>query len=251
MRKTFITKEYTQEYKAGTFSMLEKKNFLGSKVLEIDDIMTVDQNNIIWTESADNTQGVNIDDQTKNVNTTALKEDNHTIRIYPKQSKAEIDKFTTWELNINISVIIKNWIFAQLKKYRTFEYIRNTETKTNSIDAAIYEYIDYNIIPRIKFKTILLYVRYYKIGDIDNTNNVALKFDTTYTQYAIQAPDALSQTTEELILRTAEFKESIKAANFDLQIKSFGQKAQILYKQINSSETYKFDYYFDVVYEKA
>lgn len=251
MKKTFITKEYTQEFRAGTFSMLEKRNFFGSKVLELDDIMTVDQNNIIWTEAADHTQGVNIDDQTQSLNVTTLKGENHTLRIYPKQTAAEIEKFTIWELEINIQIIIKEWIFAQLKKYRTFNSIRNTETSSGDVDAAIAEYINYNIMPRIKFSTILLYIRYFQIGEIDNTGTVALKFDTRYTPFTIIPPTISGQSTEELILRTAAFKESIKATNFDLQLTTFGQKAKILYKQTNSSEKYKFDYYFDVVYEKA
>lgn len=251
MRKTFITKEYTQEFRAGTFSMLEKRNFFGSKVLELDDIMTVDENNIIWTEAADHTQGVNIDDQTQSLNVAQLKDDNHTLRIYPKQSPAEIEKFTVWELEINIQIIIKEWIFAQLKKFRTFDSIRNTETSSGNVDVAVSEYINYNIMPRIKFSTIYLYIRYFQIGEIDNTGNVALKFDTKYTAYAIIPPTTSGQSTEELILKTAQFKESIKATNFDLQLTSFGQKAKILYKQTNSSEKYKFDYYFDIVYEKA
>ena len=51
MRKNFITKEYSLENQPGTLNMLEKRNFYGSKILEIPDTLDVDQNNIIWNES--------------------------------------------------------------------------------------------------------------------------------------------------------------------------------------------------------
>lgn len=251
MKKTFITKEYTQEARAGTFSMLEKRNFFGGKILEIDDVMVVDQNDIIWVEAADHTQGVNIDDQTKNLDTSLLKENNHTIQVYSQQSQAELLKFTTWQIDISIETIIRDWIFAQLKKYRTFQGIRNSEVRSSEIDEAIYEYIDYNVIPRIKFTTIFLYIRYWRIGEIDNQLQVALKFDAKYTEFAIVPPPISGESTDELITRTNIFKESIKATNFDLKTGTFGKTATILYKQTESSEFYKFDYYFDVVYEKA
>jgi len=251
MKKSFITKEYSQEAKAGTFSMLEKRNFFGGKILEIDDIMNVNQNDITWIEASDNTQGVNIDNKTQTLNTSSLKGDEHTLRIYPKQSTSEINQFTTWELVINIENIIKSWIFAQLKKFKTFSGIRNDETKSGEIDSAIKHYIELNIIPRIEFATVYLYIRYFRIGEIDNTTQVALKFDTKYTEFTIIPPPKSGETTEELLLRSEIFKESIQATNFNLNVGVFGKQATILYKQTKTSENYKFDYYFDVVYRKA
>ena len=251
MKKNFITKEYSLESKAGTFSMLEKRNFFGSKILEIDDVMTVDENAISWNEASDGTQDVNIDDQTKTVNTTDLKDENHEIRIFPKQSNSEIKEFTTWELSIDIHTIIRTWIYGQLKKFKTFATIRNEETRHNSIDDAIYEYIDLNIIPRIDFATILLYIRWYKIGDLEASGQPALQFNAQYTENTIVPPTVSGESNDDLLRRTEEWKESILATNFNLSVDSLSKMSTILYKQTESSQFYKFNYYFDVVYQKA
>jgi len=251
MKKSFITPEYTQELVSGTFSMKEQRNFFASKILELEDIMLVDENSISWTEALDKTQGVSVDSITNSLNTNDLKERNNVIQMYPNQSIQDKEKFTIWEFEINILSIIRDWLFAKLKNARTFEYISNNNTKLLNIDKAIYEYIDYNIIPRIKFNTILLYVRYFKIGELDNNKEVALQYDAKYKLSTIFPDEKSGETTEELIKRTKEFKQSILVTNFDLKTTLFNKTAKILYKQTELSQIYKFDYYFDVIYEKA
>jgi hypothetical protein len=231
--------------------MKEKRNFFASKILELEDIMNVDENSISWIQAEDNTQGVNIDVITKNLNTTDLKKNNHSIQIYPNQSKSDIDKFTIWELKIDALSIIKDWIFAQLKRYKTFEFISNEDTKLFDIDKAIYEYIDYNIIPRIRFKTILLYIRYFRISELDNTNNVALQYDAKYDISTIIPEEKSGETTEELMNRITEYKQNILVTNYDLRKSTFNDIITILYKQTENAQLYKFNYYFDVIYEKA
>jgi len=251
MKKSFITPEYTQELVSGTLSMKEKRNFFASKILEIEDVLLVDENSISWIEAPDATQGVSVDSVTKNLDSTELKNKYHTLQMNSLQTIQDKEKFTIWEFEIDIHSIIRDWLFAKLKSNRVFEFISNENTKQLNIDKAIYSYIDYNIIPRIKFKTVLLYIRYFKIGEIDNTGEVALQYDARYKLSAIFPEEKSGETTDELLKRIEEFKKSILATNIDLKTTLFNKTAKLTYKQTESSQVYKFDYYFDIIYEKA
>lgn len=250
MKKSFITKEYTQESVSGTFAMKELRNFMSSKILEIPDTLTVNQNNILWSEFNDNTQGINIDNINKTLNTNDLKKSQHTIERNPNQSLKDIREYTRWTFKINVRTIIREWVFAQLKKNKTFSNIPNDRTKNNSINLAIYDYIDLNIFPRINFKTVLLYVRYYPIGSLKN-NNIQLQYDAQFDSSIIN-PDSISgESTNDFLIRSDIFKKSLQIYNFNLQLNVFKEIATLEYQQTQSSANFKFDYYFDVVYEKS
>lgn len=251
MRKNFLTKEYTLEQRPGTLNMLEKRNFYGSKILEIPDILTVDEVDIVWSESNDHTQGINIDDQSKVLDVNALKQTNHTIIRTPQQSDKDIREYTNYQMTINVEDIIVKWIFAQLKKSSTFANIKNSETRTNDIDSAINEYISYNVLPRIKFDTINLYVRYFSIGSLDENGLVSLQYDIRYSEKIIVPPAISGESSDQLQARSIAFKNSLKVANFELSLDAFNKVATLNYKQTQSSQFYKFNYYFDVVYKKA
>lgn len=251
MRKNFLTKEYSLEQRPGTLSMLEKRNFYGSKILEIPDTLTVDEIDIVWSESNDHTQGINIDDQTKVLDVNALKGDNHNIQRTPRQSDRDIREYTNYQMTINVEDIIYEWIFAQLKKFQTFAGIKNEETAANDIDKAINEYIQVNVIPRIKFDTINLYVRYFPIGTLDETGKVALQYDIRYSEDIIVPPSISGESTDQLQARSLAFKNSLKVVNYELSLDAFNRVATLNYKQTQSSQNYKFNYYFDVVYKKA
>lgn len=251
MRKKFLTKEYSLENRPGTLSMLEKKNFFGSKIMEIPDLLTVDEVNIVWNESIDGTQLINIDDQTKILDTSNLKKINHEIIRAPRQSERDIREFTNYDFTINVKQVVNDWIFAQLKKFQTFGSIKNNETSTNNINNAIQEYIDLNIFPRIKFETVNLYVRYFQIGTLDESGLVSLQYDIRYNDNIIVPPAISGESTDQLVRRSLEYKNSLKVLNYELSLDTFEQIATIKYKQTQSSQFYKFNYYFDVVYKKA
>ena len=251
MRKNFITKECSLEQRPGTLSMLEKRNFYGSKVLEVPRVMTVDQNNIIWSESSDNTQGINIDDQSKVLDVNALKKGDHTIVRSKQQSNTDILQYTIYTLTINVDDVINQWLFAQLKKSMTFAGISNNQTQFNSIDDAINEYIVVNVKPRIKFSTINLYVRYFPIGTLDDNGLVALQYDIRYDQNIIVPPAISGESSSELAARSLAYKNSLLVANYELSLDAFNTVATLNYKQTQSSQFYKFNYYFDVVYVLA
>ena len=180
-----------------------------------------------------------------------LKKDNHSIRIFPNQSNQEKRQFTRWEFQFNIREIITEFLFAQLKKNRTFEGISNENTINSSIDSSIYQYIRDNIFPRIKFFNIELFVKYYRVSEEQDNNIIALQYDNQFRKDIILPTPLSGETTTEFEQRSITFKDSLRVENFELTVDSNENTATILYKQINSSTNFKFDYYFDVLYQKA
>lgn len=258
MRKSFLTREYASLPIEGTFEMKELRNFFSSKILEIEDVMIVDDNNIIWQENINQTQGIGIDTENKILNTFDLKKDNHTIRIQPNQSDQQKREFTRWELTFNIRHIITQYLFAQLKKNRTFENIDNNKTYNNSVDKAILEYIRENIYPRIKFTRIDLYVQYYKLGDVIpglfNSNNepiIALQYQPIFRDSIINPMPISGETTSEYNERVAKIESDILTTNYQLNTDARDNVATMIFKQRENALNYKFDYYFNVVWEKA
>ncbi len=257
MRKSFLTKEYSIEPIAGTFNMKEQRAFFSSKILEIEDEMYVDSNNINWTESSDQTQGIRLEDINKSFNTELVKSDNHSLRFFPNQTEQQKKEFTRWEFKINIREIINQYLFAQLKSNRTFEGIDNNNTMNTSVDKAINGYIVDNVYPRVKFFNIVLYIQYYKIGDeqgfLDENNNsvIALQFDNQFRENLITPSPTSGETSEAYENRLIEFRNSIKVKNFQLSTDPNQEVATIIYKQTESSLNYKFDYYYDIIWVKA
>lgn len=257
MRKSFLTKEYSIEPRAGSFSMKEQRAFFSSKILEIEDVMYIGNNNINWTESQDKTQGIRLEDINRSFNTANVKASKHSIRISPQQSEQEKREFTKWELTFNIREMITEYLFAQLKANRTFAGIDNSNTLSMDIDTAINQYIIDNVYPRIKFFNIVLYIQYYKIGEpqgfLDTNNNpvIALQYDVQFREDLISPPSVGGETTQQYTQRVEAFKNSITVKNFQLTTDPNQNVATVIYKQTQSSLFYKFDYYFDVIWQKA
>lgn len=257
MRKTFLTKEYSIEGIAGTFSMKEQRAFFSSKILEIEDTMYIGNNNINWTESQDKTQGIRLEDVNGSFNTEQVKRNNHSIRISPQQTDQEKREFTKWEFTFNIREMISEYLFAQLKSNRTFTAIDNSKTASLDINTAINQYIIDNVYPRITFYNIVLYVQYYKIGEsegfLDSNNNpvIALQYDIQFREDLISPPAIGGETTQEYTQRVESFKKSIAIKNFQLSTDPNQNNATVIYKQTLSSLNYKFDYYFDIIWKRA
>lgn len=258
MRKSFLTKEYSLEELNGTFEMKELRNFFSSKILEIEDEMLVGDNNIIWQENANQTQGIGIDTENRILNTFDLKTDNHTIRLQPNQSDQQKREFTRWEFTFNIRQIITQYLFAQLKKNRTFEGIDNNKTFKGSVDRAIRQYIRKNVFPRIEFARVDLYIQYYKLGeaipglfDQNNEPIIALQYQPNFRDGIINPIPLSGETTTEYNQRVGTLKTDILTTNFQLNTDARENVATMVFKQKENSLDYKFDYYFDIVWRKA
>jgi hypothetical protein len=251
MKKNFQTREFSTEPVAGTFNMAESRAFFSSKILEIEDVMKVDENDIIWNEAIDRTQGLGVDNQNKSVEMFALKQAFHTFAAAPRQSEAQMREFPTWELTLNIQSIIVEYLFGQLKRNKAFYGIANDKTSTGNIDQAIRQYVLYNVLPRIKFTTIDLYVKYYRIGEKQDDGQLALQGKNNFVESIITPLPKSGETTGQYMNRVLDYKKGLKVTNFQLTTNSTQTSATIVYKQIQNALEYKFDYYFDVIFEKA
>lgn len=257
MRKNFITREYTTTPISGVKCMKEQKTFFGSKILEIEDEMYIGNTNIVWTESNDNTQGIKLEDIFQSFNTFDYKKNNHTIKISDNQTDTERKEYTMYDIKINIRELVKSYLFAQLKTNRAFENISNSITYTNNVNDSIYEYITQNIYPRISFNNIILYVKYYKIGqtqgilDSNNEEIIAYQYDNLFREDLITIVPINGESQAEYLKRTDEYKNSIRVKNFYISTDLNQDYANIIYKQTQTSQEYKFDYYFDVIWNKA
>lgn len=251
MKKSFITREYSSEPQPGTLNQKESRVFFSSKILEIEDVITIDDNNITWTQSTDNTQGLGVDSVNKILDTTTLKLNDHTLRIFPNQSDQDKKNFTQWEFTFNITDMITQYLFALLKKNRTFTGITNINTKFNDIDRAINDYINFNILPRIQFDTVVLFIKYYPVGEKQENGVVALQFDSQFRVDIINPVPLAGENNTDFQNRVLQVRKSLTAKNFQLTLNASQTVATVIYKQTQSSSSFKFDYYFNIVYKKA
>ena len=163
MRTTHISPEFIYSNVNGTLSMLEKKSFMCSKLMKFDDAIYIKNQNIIYYQTPQNEQ-LNFDNEKLLTpliyNADNDKQTNSSLIIEPSQNNSQLVNNTAWILTINYGKIIMNYLFATLKRYRTFEGVTNNITMNNDINAAIIDYINVNLLSRYQFYKIELYIGY-------------------------------------------------------------------------------------------
>jgi hypothetical protein len=113
-----------------------------------------------------------------------------------------------------------------MKKYRTFEGVANDSTKFNDVNVAIHNYIRYNILNRYKYIGIELYVNYKDLRDQD-----LLRYKNKWS--------------DEIIIN-----DSTKLTKLQTNLEFDDSSITILFNQEKPSSEYKFDYYFNITFEK-
>jgi len=227
MRRTYISPEYYNNNVYGTFNMVEESNFFGSKMLEVEDSITIESQDIIFYQRLNNEQidfSIESSLQSYVYSPSVDKLSNHTLVIDESQTKYQLDKDTRWVMNINLKQILSNYLFATLKRYRTFEGVRNEMNKYNDVDVAIKSYIDFNVLDRYKYSSIELYIDY---KDMRSQSLLRYKND-----WNINTPKSSRLT--KIQSETAFDNSNIKL--------SFNQE--------KPSSDYNFDYYFNILFEK-
>lgn len=228
MRRSYISPEYQNKAVQGTLNMLEESTFFGAKMLEVEDSIKVENQDIIYYQTID---GEQIDFSIESSSTSYVysssidKSRNHTLIIDPTQPKYQLDSNTRWILNIELNTILTNYLFAILKKYRTFEGVKNDTTKYNDVNVAILNYIQYNVLNRYKYSGIELYVNYIDLRD----QNI-LKYNNIWS-------DKIINNNYKLIKLQSDLQ-------FD------GSSIKISFNQEKPSSDYKFEYYFNILFEK-
>jgi len=235
MKKSYISPEFKYSKVEGSFNMSEQKSFFGSKMLDIEDSISIEDTDIIYYQN-DNREQINetqeelLDPYTYSPSDD--KEVNHTL-IYDK-SQTEFDKInnTKWILDINLREILKNYIFIQLKRSRAFEGILNVKTRDSSVNQSIYDYIVSNLLDRYKFNKIDLFIKYKSLLDDNNLQpNIE---DSSNINYDSNISDV--SNIENKVEYNLDYDEKFLKVNF---------------KQSKVRSEFKFNYYFNIKFKKA
>ena len=178
MRRTYISPEFDYVPVHGTLNMKEQNSFFGSKMLEISDRIEIKNESIIYYQQPNGEQkdpSVEFTLPQIVYDTVLDKQNNHKLFLDESQTEIQRNNNARWILDINLKVVLRNYIFASLKKFRTFEGVENGIVLNKNVDSAIYNYIDNNILDRYKFSKIEFY---YKSFDLLTSGG--LKFKNIY-----------------------------------------------------------------------
>jgi len=228
MRITHISPEFQYTRVNGTLSMAEKKSFFGSKLINFDDALYIQNQNIIYYENASNEQiNLNLEKLTPAIiyNADNDKQANSSLVINPAQSQSQIINNTSWILSINYGAVMYNYLFAKLKSYRTFEGVTNAMTYNNSVDAAIKDYIKTNLVSRYEFFKVELYLSYNDLatqGGLRYQNNwdPTIQLEKNYTN------------------------------QFQTKTDSTNMKIDVVFNQSKNSLDNSFNYYYNLYFRK-
>ena len=223
-----MSPEYNNTQIYGTFNMVEESNFFGAKMLEVeDDIYISDQNIIYYQKSTGEQIDLAIESSLPTQVYSASDNMKSHQRLTLDDSQLNYQKETNpkWILNVDLRNILSDYLFAIMKRYRTFEGISNPLTRTNDVNTAIREYISNNVTNRYKISRLDLYVSY---TDLRNQN--VLRYKNTWSPSIISDFNLLKKKQMDL-----SFDEST---------------LKISFTQENPSSLYNFDYYFNILFEK-
>ncbi len=228
MKRNYISPEFEYSRIFGTLNMKEESSFFGSKMLEIEDSLLLDNNGVIYYQ---NQFGEQLDLSIENSLTPIVysipndKNENHSLILDESQSEFQRNNQTRYIMTINLKTILENYLFAILKQYRTFEGVKNNMTYTNDVSFSMKEYISKNILDRYKFEKIELFLKYNDLRD-----QSILRFKNTWN-------DQIGQDSLRLkkIETNSEFDQS---------------SIEVTFSQEKISSLFSFDYYFNLFWKK-
>lgn len=228
MRRTYISPEFKTNNVYGTYNMVEESNFFGAKMLEIEDSILIDNQNIIYYQKLNGEQ-LDFDTETTLDSIIYSSSDdknlNHKLTIDESQSKYNLENNTKWIIDIDIKKILSNYLYAELKKYRTFEGIKTDMVIYNDVNVAIKKYIEFNVLNRYKLSTIELYVNY---TDLRSQN--VLRYKNIWDENTYKPEYKLSK-----VQTVSDYNQN---------------KLRVLFNQEKPSSTYKFNYFFNLLFVK-
>jgi hypothetical protein len=208
--------------------MVEESNFFGAKMLEVEDSIYVSNQNIIYYQRSTGEQvDLSIESSlpTQVYSASDNMKSHQVLTIDSAQLDYQRESNTKWVLDIDLRSILSDYLFAVMKRYRTFEGITNTLTKTNDVNTAVREYISNNVTNRYKLSRLDLYVSY---TDLRSQN--VLRYKNTWKSTIVSDTNLLK-------------KKQMDVAFDDSTLK-------VLFTQEKPSSMYNFDYYFNIFFEK-
>lgn len=228
MKKSGISPEYIYSEVPGSYNMTEQKSFMGSKVMYIEDTIRLDNRDIIYYQQLSGEQFDLVQESNLEPNLYSISQDkfdNHTFGFNIDQSDIEKNSRTKWVIELNLRKLLINYIYANIKNTRSFEFIRNKDTQSKSVNESIYKYINNNIVDRYQYKSIELYIQYISLDE-----NGINRFDVRYDKN-IESEDN-------------------KFTNHGLIFTEDTSIVRILFDQQRDSKEFTFKYYFNVNFIK-
>lgn len=228
MVRNYISPEFKFEQVFGTFNMEEESSYFGSKMLEIEDSLRINNESLVYYQNSNNEQldlQIEYDFIPKSYNTVIDKQANHTLILDDTQTEVEKNNYAKWVMVINIKNILRNYLFATLKKYRTFEGVSNSMTYDKNVDFAIRDYIERNVVNRYKFSGVDLY-----IVPIDLLIAGSLKYQNVWDN----------------TIESDEYKFTKFSTITDFKYEDI----KLMFSQNFSASQYAFRYYFNLKFDK-
>lgn len=231
MRRTYISPEFNYNRVFGTFNMREESTFFGSKMLEIEDSLSLHNQGIIYYQNS-NSEQIDISIETSLTpiiySTSDDKKINHTLIIDDSQSDSQRNTQTRYIMNIDLKTILKNFLFATLKQYRTFEGVRNNMCYSGDVNTSIKDYIEKNILDRYKFQRVDLFLKY-----VDLRNQNVRRFNNIW---AVDTDDVS--------------RSEYQLKRFQTETDFNDSTVKLTFNQEQSSQIYSFEYYFKLFWSK-
>jgi hypothetical protein len=228
MRRSYISPEYNNTPIYGTFNMIEESNFFGSKMLEVEDSIYITDQNIIYYQKSTGEQidlAIESSLPTQVYSASDNMKSHQSIVIDDTQLDYQRENNTKWIINIELKNILTDYLFATMKRYRTFEGISNSYTRTNDINTSIRDYISNNVLNRYKLSRLDLYVSY---TDLRSQN--VLRYKNNWKSTIALDSNLLKKKQIDM-----SFDESL---------------LKVLFTQEKPATMYNFDYYFNILFER-
>jgi hypothetical protein len=228
MRRSYISPEYIESPVYGTFNMIEESNFFSAKMLEVEETINISNQNIIYYQKSTGEQ-IDISIESSLPSQVYSASDNmktrQSIIMDPTQLGYQKEGNTKWVITVDLKNILVDYLFAVMKRYRTFEGISNNLTRTNDVNTAIRQYITSNVLNRYKFSKLDLYISY---KDLMQQN--VLRYKNSWNANAVSDAHLLKKAQKDLSFDESELK--------------------IYFSQERLSSQFNFDYYFNILFEK-
>lgn len=209
----------------GSFNSFEESNFFGSKMLEIEDEVEIKDQNIIYYQNDKNEQiDLNVESaqNSKIYSSFDNKKLNHDLIIDDSQPNTQLKTNTRWILDINLSSILTEFVFANIKKERTFQALTNDMVVSKDVNVYIRNYIKNNVLDRYRLSNIELFVDYV---DIKTGSN--LQYQNTFDKRTFN-----------------------KLTRFQTETNFNFSKTRLTFNQEQSSQEFSFKYFFNLKFEK-
>lgn len=243
MKNDLMIRKFETVPVIGTRTPKEIKSFFGSKLIDIEDDIYVNDVSIQYSEVVDKINIQNDHYQYYSVNilqpeTSILKSlndiklENHSIDIYSQLSIPN-NNFE-WILNIDAKSILRGYLFLKLKESRVFRCVRSEDLVEKNINSYINDYIDINILNRYNISDLTFYTRYF---DVINKASI---FDKNQV---LKGPNFNKD-----VFNYINIVKNVNIMTPDY-LNNLGT-VKIIYNQIKPYNQYKFDYYFTISYRK-